>query len=106
LGQRLFELAAQLCSLQLQPLLSDHCALVGRLPVVGIHDEFDMFTLCRCHPHLIKGLVTLTLSDGNVAERAERPATRTQLQAQSIAQQQSCNMVAWDEVIGTAVIGA
>jgi len=25
---------------------------------------------------LIKGLVTLTLSDGNVAERAERPATR------------------------------
>jgi len=76
LGQRLFELAAQLCSLQLQPLLSDHCALVGRLPVVGIHDEFDMFTLCRCHPHLIKGLVTLTLSDGNVAERAERPATR------------------------------
>ena len=35
----------QLCSLLLQPLLSDHCALVGCLPILGIHDKLDVFTL-------------------------------------------------------------
>jgi len=75
LDQRLFGLAAQLrfvlgepfeqlCSLQLQPLLSAHCALVGCLPIIGIQDELDVFALCQRHPNLIKRLVATGLSNG------------------------------------------
>jgi hypothetical protein len=79
LVQRLFELVAQLrfvlgksikqlCFLQLQPLLSNHCALVGCLPIVGVHDKLDVFALCQRHPNLIKGPVTMGFSDGCLGE--------------------------------------